>query len=94
MEEEHKIYNTVDELYRERIAYLISIASSRLKNSDLAIDVVHDVLAKSVKYFNDNPGNKVSERIIRLNIARECKKRNRVIEAVLQSYSDTDSYGE
>ena len=91
--EERKVYDSVDDLYRERVAFLIAHASRHLINRDCAIDVVHDVLAESVKYFNNNPGKRVSEKVIRLRINEFCKKYNKKCTVGVTSLDGQDQNG-
>ena len=44
---------------------------------DLAIDMVHDALAKTLEYMNKHEGKKVSENIVRFLILKACKKQNK-----------------
>ncbi len=70
-------HRSIEDLYKNRLNALVKFAQGHVYRSDLAIDVVHDAISKSVEYFNRHPGKKVSERIVQFLILKACKKVNK-----------------
>ena len=80
---------SLDLLYKNRLNALIAFASKHVYRKDMAIDMVHDAIAKSTEYFNKHPGKKVSERIVQCLILRACRKYNKFsveVESGLMNY--------
>ena len=70
-------FPTVEALYKARLNALLAVASRYVYNKDLALDMVHDALAKSLAYFQKHPERKIRENIVHLLIIKACKKANK-----------------
>ena len=70
-------YPTVEALYRAKLPALLSLAKRHVYRHDLALDVVHDALAKSLVYFQKHPDKKVREQIVHFQILKACKRANK-----------------
>lgn len=75
--ESYQYFDSIEQIYKARLGAFIKLARRHVYNPDLAIDVVHNALARSVKYFNDNPERKIREEVVRWLILKECKKMNK-----------------
>ncbi len=72
----------------------MSLAGRHIYNRDLALDVVHDALAKAVKYFNEHPDRKVRENIIDWLILKACKKANKYSREIPAGDFFTNKYSD
>jgi hypothetical protein len=70
-------FNSVEELYEKRLERMLSVARKYIYNKDLALDVVHNALAKSIVYFQKHPDKKIQLQIVEFLIIKSCKKYNR-----------------
>jgi hypothetical protein len=70
-------WNSIEEIYKARMGSFLKLASRHVYNKDLAIDCVHDALAKSVEYFNKHKERKVREDVINWLVLKACKKANK-----------------
>lgn len=90
-----KAYSNADEAYRDGITQLINFASQHLVRKDEAIDAVHDAFAKFIKYQFRRKTTKVQTYILKREIMRSCKKRNRLADLCvalpLDQFNEVDS---
>lgn len=70
-------FKSVEDLYKAKLPALLSLAKRHIYSADLALDVVHDALAKSLVYFQKHPEKKVREQIVHLQILKACKRANK-----------------
>lgn len=80
-------FQTIEEIYKTRFGSFVALASRHVYNKDLAIDVVHNALVKTLEYKKKRPKMNVDERIIRFLILKACKKMNKY--SVEVPYGDT-----
>lgn len=83
----NQYFTSVEEIYRTRFNAFVALASRHVYNKDLAIDVVHNAMVKTLEYKSKRPKMNVDERIIRFLILKACKKMNKY--SVEVPYGDT-----
>lgn len=76
-----KIFDSIDQAYKETLPKLISIARSHLYNKDDAIDVAHDAFTKALENIDKNKGRelRISYYILVRTVLRLCRKYNKRI---------------
>lgn len=72
-----KGFDTFEEAYKYLVMPLTRIASTRLFNSDFAIDAVHDAFAKLVDYTVKHPGKRISTFLLTRETIRACRRLNK-----------------
>lgn len=70
-------YSSVEDLYKHALNRLIVVASRHVYNKDLALDAVHNAVAKSVEYFAKHPERKIQLEIVEWLVIKSCKKMNK-----------------
>ena len=83
-------FKTVEEIYKTRLNSFLALASRHVYNKDLALDVVHNAITKSLEYKKKNPKMNVDEQIIRFLILKACKKMNKY--SVEIPYGDSSDF--
>ena len=79
-------FNSVEELYKNRLNNLIRLADRFIYNKDYSIDAVHDAMAKSIEYFNKHPEKKVQAEIVEWLVIKACKKHNRFSQEITHGH--------
>lgn len=72
-----KLYDSLDEAYKELVGPLTEYARKHLANKDLAIDAVHDAFQKRIEYELGHPGIKTSRYLMYRETIRACRRINR-----------------